>query len=275
MPQRSQNNPGFGAYARNFKAGGIPPQALSTKNFRYVYDEFRGPIISQALGGAIAAGTTGVTNQIQTNGPFPYVLEQFNLGAGQTIITPVLIAANGGMDIGQDQTSTEGADYTIGAPQAGTTAGKCVFQARKDRAFFARLRFSIEDVSGVNPFYFGWKKCTAANATFATGATDYATLAIITAADPASVQTSTRLNSGTATSTVTGLTLADTVVTTWAVYVDGDGYARMTVDGVTTGESGFRLDDSDYVCPFFRVLNAADLAGVIALRALEVGFKDR
>ena len=57
MPQRVRSNPGYASYARNFRDGAVPPQALSTKNFRYVYDEFRGPIVNQALGGAAAAGT--------------------------------------------------------------------------------------------------------------------------------------------------------------------------------------------------------------------------
>lgn len=275
MPRRSRENPGFAAYGRNYRNDSIPPQAVSSKNFRYVYDEFRGPIVSQALGGGAAAGTTGATNQILTNCHFPYAIESFILGAGQTIITPTLVAANAGLLVSLDQVNDEGVDFVFGAPQAGTTAGKLAFQARVDKAFFVRLKFSIADASGTDQLYFGWKKATAANATFATGATDFACLSIIASAASAAINTSTLLNAGSQTDTDTGATWADAATKTWEVAVDADGYATMKNNDVIVGEKNFRFDDGDWLVPTWRYLNHSDVAGDIVFKTFECGFQSR
>lgn len=273
MARAAQRNSGFNAYKKNFRNNVIPPQALSSANYKYCYDEFLYRVIGQAPGGGAATGTAGDINQFVTGSVFAYPVEMFVIGT-QTIVLPINSTA--GLNVALDQTSTDGAEYIFGATHDGLAKGRFGFTSQTDKPFFMRMKLSIADASGTDALYFGWKKATAANATWATGATDYACFAILTAADPAVIKTTTRLNSGTATTTTTSATWADAATKTLEVRVDGRGYATFLLGGASVGgEVGFRFDSGDVLVPIFRYTNSADVAGDIILKSLEIGYQDR
>lgn len=273
MARLQLRNSGFDAYKRNFRNNTIPPQAMASSNFKYAYDEFLYRVIGQAPGGGAATGTAGDINQFVTGSVFAYPVEMFVIGT-QTIKLPII--ATTGLNVALDQTNADGAEYIFGAPHDGTARGRLGFTSRTDKAFFMRMKFSIADASGTDALYFGWKKATAANATWATGATDYACFAILTSADPAVIKTTTRLNSGTATTTTTSATWADAASKTLSIRVDGNGYATFLIDGASVGgEVGFRFDAGDVLVPIFRYTNSSDVAGDVIWQTLEIGYQDR
>lgn len=273
----------FGTGRSSYAGGVAPPlrpaansldaRAYGDRMFQYVYDDFR-YVDAMALGGGAAAGTTGQVNKLFTGNLFNMPYEYAIIGAGQTIIVPVLIndgTLGQGINIGLDQTATEGLEMIFGAQHAGVTWGRLAFTSRSAKPFFAKVKLAIEDISGAQ-VYFGWKKAGAFDATFA-NYTDFAMLGMGVSSQDGVVYSQTQLNTGGVTATATQNTWADNGVHTLAVAVDGDGYASYYYDGVKQRTPpSFRFDAGDVLVPILRHTNLTDVAGKVIVREFEAGF---
>lgn len=223
----------------------------------------RGQIRNQAKGGGAAAGTTGATNQLLiVSGPQVLALEQFILGAGETIITPVQGAY--GMNIALDLTNNEGAEYVVGENAIGPS-----YKIGTDPAFFAKLTFRIADVSGSDETYLGFRKVQTYDAAIATY-TDKALIGNVNG----DIKLNTLLNNAGGVVTDTTDNWADGEVHTLEVYVSAAGVVTYQIDGrAPTVTAAFTFDDGDEVVLMIRMLHDATAPGAVDLIVLEAGFQ--
>lgn len=263
-----------GSSGARIAAKSLDARVLGDKAFRYVYDDFR-YVDAMKLGGGAAAGATGDINKLFTGNLFNMPYEYAIIGAGQTIIVPVLNPATdtqgAGIDIGLDQTLNEGLEIIFGAQHAGVAGGRLAFKSQTDRSFFAKATVCIEDASGAY-LLFGFKKAIAFNTV--ANYTDYAIIGLTSQANPdGTVNTATRLNSGSVTTTDTGKDWADNGTHTLCVVVNGNGVASFYFDGALNQKTpAFTFDAADYLVPFLRFENETDLAGAVVLQEFEAGF---
>ncbi len=225
------------------------------------------PIMGSALNTAVAAtGATGDLNLMYCQQGF--VMEQFVLGAGQTLIKPVMDA--NGLLISGDLTTTEGYEYNLGAARDNS---RSAFTIGTDLAFFLEVRMFIADLSGSDPYVVGFRKTEANNATFAT----YDSYVAIGMNDTTSATNATifdELNAG-------GLTLTDTTdawggdaaAQTVKILVSAAGVVTFEVAGSAAGAApSFTFDNADVVAPFIRLTHNAD-AGAVNAVTWKCGFQ--
>jgi len=272
---------GKGGFAQNRNIGldELDPQRFSRlKNRRYTLEMFdTPPWFGASTGNGAATGGTGAINLIHTaKGIYEYVI----LGAGQTIIVPIWDRTNGkGLQFSQDQTATEGHELSF-APNittAGQARGKHNYTIGTDKAFFARLKFTADDVSGFNPFFFGFIRCGAYQTAIGSY-TDYAGFKAVGAGTIADLNIETRLNSGTVSTVDTTINLADNDVVELEIRVSQTGVVRFRYNGFEGGAglpnpvSGFVFDAGDVVRPAAFFLHGADLVDNIWYQEFESGF---
>lgn len=225
-----------------------------------IYETFNSVPLCVAKDGAGAAtGATGDENLMMFPG---LVLEYHILGAGQTIVAPVLLTA--GLNVGLDQADDEGVEICTGllARNKGFTIG--------GPGFYAKMTFSIADVSGTDDCAFGFRKLEAYEANI----DDYTDMAVLNVISGA-INIETILNDAATDTTDTTDAWADAEEHTLEVVVNDRGVVTFLIDGVApTVTAAFTFDDGDYVVPFFYLLNASDLAGEVNLTLLEMGFSD-
>ena len=220
---------------------------------------------SAGTGGGVATGATGDVNLMAFAG---FTMEQFILGAGQTIISPRMGVA--GLDIALDQTSNDGAEYNFGAARLNSPHAKTIGTSA---AFQIVVTVDIVDVSGCEPLLFGWRKVEANNATI-TSYTDYASIGLDNEAFVGNAVISTELNSGGTTNTDTSDAWADGASHEIAVLVSASGVVTYTFDGgAPTATAAFTFDSTDVVVPFCHFLHGADLAGAVEVTSLQIGFQ--
>lgn len=209
--------------------------------------------------GAAASGATGALHHIYT--PGGNVLAGFPLGAGQTLL-PAIVAS--GLDIGADQTATEGweiASHCFGA------SGR-PFVVGNSPAFYFKATITLADVSGVAHMLIGFRRAAAVQATY-TDYADYASIGAIAGA----IYLKTG-NDGTDVSTDTTDTWADTATKELAVYVSATGVVTYTINGTApTTTAAFTFDDGDPVVPFVRFLHDTDLCDTVVIGEWEVGLQ--
>jgi hypothetical protein len=217
---------------------------------------------------------TGTTGNVNIAADELYKFEYVILGAGQTIVRPVL-ATGGGWDWGMDQTATEGVEINFGSQKEGHYR---TFQVGKASApeFYARLRFTVEDISGVD-LYFGFRKVAAYQTAIATY-TDVGLIRLLgdSSSAAAAVTTVTNLNDATdVTETATGSTVADGVDTEVEVRVVGRR-AQFLLNGAQVGQANFQFDLDDWLTPIAFIAHTTDVAGQIKTFGFECGpLKDR
>lgn|SRR5688572_23885378 len=212
---------------------------------------------------------TGTTGNVNIAADELYKFEYVILGAGQTIVRPVL-ATGGGWDWSMDQTATEGVEINFGSQKEGHYR---TFQVGAASApnFYARVRFTVEDISGVD-FYFGFRKVQAYQTDIATY-TDLALIRLLgdSSSAAAAVTTVTNLNDATdVTTTATGVTVADGIDTELEVRVVGRR-VQFLVNGAQVGQTNFDFDLTDWVTPIAFVLHTTDVAGQIKTFGFECG----
>jgi hypothetical protein len=219
--------------------------------------------------GAAFAGTTAALHHLYM--PQGTILAVFPLGAGQTL-APAIVAT--GLDIGGDQTSTEG--YEIASHCFGAQGRP--FIIGRDPTFYMQATVLITDASGVNPMLIGFRRAGAVNGTLKSYA-DYAGIGCDTAANPMLLKTITEKNGAGDTSTSTTQTLADARALTVRVTVSDAGVVTFAHDAGTLGTlaaptvtQAFTFDTGDPVIPFIHFLNAADLCDAFVIESLEVGY---
>jgi len=216
--------------------------------------------------GGAPTGATGDVNLMQLQDGC--LMEQFILGAGQTIIAPRMTA--NGLNLALDQTSTEGAEYNFGA----RSNAKHVYTIGTSAAFFAEAKFYVSDLSGCAPLMMGFRKVEANNATLA-DYTDYACIGLNSATSATNVVILDELNSGGQTATnTTDAWGGDAAAQTVKVLVSAAGVVTFEVNGsAASAAPSFTFDNTDEVMFFCYFLNGADLAGEVGLQTLKVGFQ--
>lgn len=237
-------------------------------NGRHQFIEFRNQptMMLKATTGAAASGATGSVNILNIGGEG--TLEMQMLGAGQTIIVPVL--KDDGLEISQDQADDEGVEICAGI----TSRCPSAFVIGTDPAFFFRARAVIDDVSGADELAFGFRKNQAYQAALASY-TDFAVLNL----NAGTWETITdNDNAGEVTTVLTGSTVAD--LGAFEVKINVSAAGAVTYEVGTAGSRStpalapaFSFDTGDTVVPFIRFLHTADLAGSVRLRQWEAGFQ--
>ena len=221
---------------------------------------------TNATTGGAATGATGDVNLMALQEGV--VMEQFILGAGQTIISPRMTAT--GLNIALDQVNNEGAEYNFGAAR---TNSQHAFTIGTSAAFQMICTFTVADVTGCEPLLMGFRRSEANNATM-TSYTDYASIGLDNVAFAGNTVLSTELNSAGTTNTNTTDAWADAASHAIAVLVSSAGVVTYTIDGsAPTATAAFTFDTGDVVVPFIHFLNGADVAGDVELEAIQIGFQ--
>ncbi len=224
------------------------------------------PIMQSNLTTGVApTGATGDVNLMMLQDGF--VMQQFILGAGQTIIAPRM--GTTGLLTSLDLTNAEGAEYNFG----NNPNNKFAFTIGTSAAFYMELAVNAADVGGLDPFVCGFRKQQANAATF-TDYTDFATIGAraTTAADVIVLQTD--LNNAGETITNTTDAWTDGQTKTFRILVSAAGVVTYTIDGVApTVTAAFTFDNGDVVTPFIRHTFGAATPAAINWISLKIGFQ--
>jgi hypothetical protein len=221
---------------------------------------------SNATTGAAPTGATGDVNIMSCQEGI--IMEQFMIGAGQTIIAPRMDAT--GLSVALDQTDTEGVEYNFGAAR---TNSRHAFTIGTSAAFFFEVEMNITDISAGNPFLIGFRKSEANNATY-TDYTDFYGMGMNAVTSATNLTLFSELNSGGTTlqDSATAWTGGDGGTTTMRVLVSAAGVVTATIDGgAPSTPLAFTFDNADVVVPFIHLIQNADLSPV-HLVSMKVGF---
>lgn len=232
-------------------------------NRRHMFETFQHRPIATAVNGAGAAvGTTGSTNLMLAS---PENQFEYHIKGTQTILSPAL--GTYGLDISMDiAVADDGVELSCGI----TNLSKMAFTVGTDKAFYARLKAIIPDVSGSDDFNFGFRR-TQAYQTGMSSYTDFAVLSMISG----DIKSRTNLNSGGVTTTDTTQDWVDGATRTLEVRVSAAGAVTYYIDGVQTlVPPAFTFDSGDVVVPFFFFLHDIDIAQGTELLEWECGFLD-
>jgi hypothetical protein len=220
--------------------------------------------------GAAFTGATGIQHYLQA--PSGNVYGVIPKGAGQTL-KPVIVA--NGLDIGGDQTTTEG--YELFTHMLGATGRPFIIGT--DAAFYFKCKFEITDADGLDTLIVGFRRAEAQQAAYASYA-DYAGLGLNTAADPMAIKTITEVNGAGTTVTDTTQTLTQGTAVQFKVLVSAAGVVTFQHDIVTPGTlaaptavGAFTFDVDDPVVPFFNFLNSANLADGVIIHSWDAGYQ--
>lgn len=195
------------------------------------------------------------------------VMEQYIIGT-QTIIVPRMDAT--GLLASLDLTATDGWELNFGATRANSRHS---YTIGTDAAFFMELRFTLADVSGCEPFYFGFRK-TQANQVAYANYTDFVGYGVNNLVAGGDAVIGTQLNTGGVNSTDTNDAWGDGTTHTLQVLVSASGVVTFTFDGAPpTATQAYTFDNGDVVHPFIHNLMGAAAPGNIHLQWLKVGYQ--
>lgn len=236
---------------------------LKVKENKHEQVFFNHEVLAQSKDIASGVAPTGVEGDENLMLLAGSIMEYHVLGT-QTILKPSLAAT--GLDVGFDQDDDDGIELCPGI----LAANKCVFTVGTDPAFFARLRFSIADVSGTDDCAFGFRL----REDYQANIDDYNDMAVLNVIS-GDITIETILNDATTVSTDTEDNWDDGETHELKVLVDADGVVTYEIDGRSpTTTAAFTFDDGDSVVPFFYFLHSSDLAGAIVLQEFECGYQN-
>lgn len=224
------------------------------------------PILqSTATTGAAPSGATGDTNIMMFQEGF--VLEQFIKGAGQTIIAPRMDAD--GLLISLDQVATEGVEFNPG----NRNNAPMTFTIGTDSAFFAECTYTVADVSGCEPMYFGFRKVQANDADY-TNYTDFVGYGLNNLVAGGDAVIATNLNGAGINTTDTNDAWADAGTHTLTVKVSDAGVVTFLFDGVApTATQAYTFDNGDVVEFWYTHVFGAALPGNINWVDFKCGYQ--
>lgn len=229
----------------------------------YWFDNFQVNPVTSAVGGGAATGVAGDNNVLYT----AFGQYEWNVIGTQTILAPKLDTF--GLNLVQDNTNGDGIELCMGR----TALCPIGFTIAEDAAFFMQAKFKVQDVSGTNPLIIGFLKAQAFNATLGSY-TDFASIGIQGTSNPNKIQIETNLNNAGAVTTDTTDTVADGDVFQLQINVDSSGNVTYQYNyEEPTVVAAFQFDSGDYVIPFIRFTEAADVTTQAAINYLEVGFQ--
>lgn len=226
------------------------------------------PVMTTAVNtGGAPTGATGDVNLMYLQEGI--LMEQFILGAGQTIIAPRMDAT--GLLISLDLVDNEGAEYNFGA----RANNRHAFTIGTSAAFFMEAKFVVADLSGVEPLIMGFR-IVQANAADYTTYTDFYGLGLNNATSATNVAIFDQLNTGGVTIGDSGdaWTGGDGGTVTLKVLVSAAGVITATIDGsAPTTPVAMTFDNADVVMPFIHFLHDTTTPGNIHLVDMSVGFQ--
>lgn len=228
---------------------------------------YASPIVqSAATTGAAPSGATGDVNLVSCREGV--IMEEFVLGAGQTILAPRMNA--NGLRISGDLTAGEGYEYNFGAAR---TNSRHAFTIGTSAAFMFELRFRINDMDGAAPYVFGFRKSEANNATYGSY-TDYCGIGMNAATSPTKVLLYDELNGGGVTITnTTDDWGGDGTTNTLQVLVSAAGAVSYTLNGAALSVGhAFTFDNGDVVVPYIRIEHSASPTEV-DLVSMKIGYQ--
>lgn len=225
---------------------------------QHSYEVFDTNPVTAAVAGGIASGVAQTPNIML----FPETALEYAPIGTQTILAPVVTAT--GLDIGMDQTNNDGVEITQGI----LAHARRAFTIGTSAAFFVRLKFKIEDVSGSDQVGVGFRKTQAYAAAIATY-TDKAFIGSVSG----DIKLNTLLNNAGGVVTDTTNDWADGETHTLQVNVSAAGVVTYLIDGVApTVTAAFTFDNADVVVPFIWFIHDSDVAGVVELIEYESGY---
>lgn len=224
------------------------------------------PLLTTSANTAGAAtGATGDVNLMYLQQGV--LMEQFILGAGQTIIGPRM--TSDGLLVSLDLVATEGAVYNFGGARNNS---RHAFTIGTSAAFFCEWQFTVATVSAADPYYCGFRKVEANNADYESY-TDFAFIGLNQPVNSGTVIISSRLNSGAVSNTNTTDAWADTETHTLRVLVSAAGVVTYLIDGVAPSvTAAYTFDNGDIVVPEFYLLHRTGAAAVNWV-SMKVGFQ--
>lgn len=261
--------PGEGQFIDNLAVGDVKVTGsveagdgtiLRATDTNYIKQYFNSePASCAKLGAGAAVGAAGSENLMVLNDS---VLE-YHISGTQTILSPSL--GTNGLNISMDQTENDGVEVCCGI----SALCKGAFVVGTSAAFFARMVFSIANVSGTDDCAFGFHKVAAYAAIDAY--TDFAALNVISG----DIKVETNLNNAGTVTTDTTLDWADAETHEVKVLVSAAGVVTFEVDGsIPATTAAFTFDDADVVVPFIYFLHAAaPVAGDVSLIEFECGLQ--
>lgn len=224
------------------------------------------PIIqSNANTGAVASGATGDINVLYLQDRT--TVKSFVLGAGQTILKPVL--EDDGLLISLDLANSEGQEIWWGH----TTRSRHVFTIGTSPAFFIEAEFKVADCGTSDPLWIGFRNLVAPNANYTTYTDSYVIgLRNTTGADTTVI--GTNLNNAGWAYQDTGDAWLDGESHVLRIDVSAAGVVTALIDGVApTTPVAFTFDDTDQICPYIHHLfAAAGSPAAIHLKSLKCGY---
>lgn len=252
----------LGSDAKTFLPGGAEVDGpLKLKEAKLVQEFFDSqPVCVAKAGAGAATGTAGDENICRLG----LNTWEYHVLGTQTIVGPTL--GTYGLNVVQDEAENDGTEYTLGI----LAYNKGVFTVGTDAAFYAKMRFYIDDVSGTDDCAFGFRKLEAYQANL----DDYDELACLNVIS-GNINIETILNGGDTVTTDTTNDWADAATHTLEVYVSAAGVVTYKIDGsAPTTVAAFTFDDAEVVIPFFYQLAAADPeAAAVELIEFECGLQ--
>ncbi len=255
----------MGIPTKRYSDGSINPVKMTDDARKYGYAFYNGrqmPNISLANGYGDPSGTAAALNRAFFPGSFPLVASYSALGAGQTLLGPLLDTTGEGLDISQDQTDDEGCQYTFGA---NNSYGPYAWTVGTHNGFI-RIKMKIADVSGTDDLCVGLRKVEAIQA----NVDDYDEAAFLNVI-LGDIKTETILNNATTVTTDTTQDWADAATKTLEVQLIGRQVRFLVDDIAVSNVPAFNFDSAEVVVPFFYFLQATTTPGKVFWKEVEVG----
>lgn len=228
----------------------------------YQYENWKQIPITAAKAGGATSGTA--TNVLYT----PNLYLEYQPKGTQTILAPVVVTVSEGvsaLNIGMDQTDNDGVELCAGILNSNPLA----FKIGEDAAFFIRVRFSIEDVSGTDDCAVGFRLAEAYQANI----DDYNDMAVLNVIS-GDINIETILNGAATVTTDTTNNWADGATHQLEVFVSNSGVVTYTIDNVAPiVTAAYTFRNGIYVVPFMFMLNSTDLVGAVNILEWECGFQ--
>lgn len=239
--------------------GNFEGAVFESNNKKILMEDFQ---VAPSMSAVIGSAATATSASIMSTGKNCFLTTPI---VGQTLIAPVIAAT--GLNVAGDQTANDGREIDFSC--CGAIVNPLKSYKVGGGAFYGKLQFSIDDVSGTDVCLFGFRKA-AAHAADYNAYTDMAALNVVSG----DIKIATIVNDATTVTTDTTDNWADAAVHTLEIYVDNDGAVTYKIDGdAPTVTAAVTLDTDDSFIPFFQFLQDTDLAASIILQKLEVGLQ--
>ena len=230
---------------------------------KHIHEMFDLPFVAGSKAGdGVPSGTGGDENIILCGSGNAF---EWHVLGTQTILN--FDWEEPGLDAGSlDATADDGAEISTGIG-----AGAPVqFTVGTDPAFYFKMRFSIEDITGTDDCAMGFRKREAYQA----NVDDYDEMAVLNVISGAIyIETITKPGAATVPTDTTD-TWSDTTTHTLCVKVSSAGVVTYEIDGVApTAIAAFTFTTGTVLIPFFYLLNHTDLHGYAVIYEWECGYQ--